>query len=81
MMSFRRPMIRTQIQLHTKQLKWLKRRAVEEGISMAQLIRNSIDLYQSQLEKSRDLALKKKRALSAVGAFTSSINKIHSFNE
>ena len=64
-------MVRTQIQIRSEQLKWLKRHALGKGVSMAELIRESIDFYRSHLEKSRMLISQKKKALTAVGSFTS----------
>lgn len=64
-------MIRTQIQIHSEQLKWLKRHAVGKGVSMSQLIRDSIDFYRGHAEKVRSLHRNKKKALTAVGSFTS----------
>ena len=64
-------MIRTQIQVHQEQARWLKKFAVEKGISMSQAIRDSIDFYRVHVEKSRVLGSKKKKALKAVGIFTS----------
>ena len=63
-------MIRTQIQLHSEQIKWLKKFALEKGISMAQAIRDSIDSYRVYTERVRELSAKKKKALKAVGSFT-----------
>jgi len=63
-------MIRTQIQLHAEQIKWLKKLALEKGISMAQAIRDSIDSYRTYTERVRELNSKKKKALNAVGTFT-----------
>lgn len=63
-------MIRTQIQLRPEQIKWLKKSAVEKGISMAQAIRDSIDFYRAFMDRSRDLNAKKKKALKAVGTFS-----------
>jgi hypothetical protein len=68
-------MIRTQIQVHAEQMKWLKKHALEDGISMSQAIRNSIDFYRSHTEHSRVLRSKKKKALKAVGSFTSQTAK------
>ena len=62
-------MIRTQMQLHSEQVKWLKKLAHEKGISMAQAIRDSIDHYRTTMERVRELNLKKKKALKAVGSF------------
>jgi hypothetical protein len=66
-------MVRTQVQIHSEQLRWLKHHALGKGVSMAQLIRESIDLYRSHLEKSRALLHQKRKALTAVGSFTSKI--------
>jgi len=63
-------MIRTQIQLHAEQIKWLKKFALEKNTSMAQAIRDSIDFYRAYKERSRELSSKKKKALKAVGRFT-----------
>jgi hypothetical protein len=64
-------MVRTQIQIHAEQLRWLKQHALGKGVSMAQLIRESIDFYRSHVEKSRRRRLQKKKALTAVGSFSS----------
>ena len=64
-------MVRTQVQIHSEQLKWLKHHALGKGVSMAQLIRESIDFYRSHLEKSRGLLRQKKKALTVVGSFSS----------
>jgi ATP-dependent protease ClpP protease subunit len=49
----------------------LKHNALGKGVSMAQLIRECSDLYRSNIEKSRMLLHQKKKALTAVGSFTS----------
>jgi hypothetical protein len=64
-------MIRTQIQIQADQVKWLKRHALGRGVSMAQLVRDSIDFYRAHIEKTRILVEKKKSALAAVGSFSS----------
>ena len=64
-------MVRTQVQIHSEQLKWLKHHALGKGVSMAQLIRESIDLYRSHLEKARMMHHQKEKALTAVGSFSS----------
>ena len=64
-------MVRTQIQIQDDQIKWLKIQALGRGISMAQLIRDSIDFYRTHIEKSKILVSRKKNALAAVGAFSS----------
>jgi len=68
-------MIRTQIQLHTKQMGWLKKHALEKGISMSQAIRDSVDFYRIHVERSRELHSKKKKALKAVGSFSTNAAK------
>ena len=64
-------MIRTQIQIHDEQMKWLKKHALENGISMSQAIRDSIDLYRLNTEHTQVLHSRKKKALEAVGSFAS----------
>jgi hypothetical protein len=64
-------MVRTQIQIEKGQVKWLKRHALAKGVSMAQLIRDSIDFYRGHVEKQQLISKKKKNALAAVGSFSS----------
>lgn len=59
-------MIRTQIQLTEEQARRLKSIAQERGISVAEVIRQSIDLY-IQSSKQPTMAEKRLRALSIVG--------------
>lgn len=66
-------MIRTQIQLRSEQIQWLKNFAVERGISMSHVIRESIDSYRTYTERVRGLNSKKKKALKAVGAFSTEL--------
>ena len=68
-------MIRTQIQLHAEQIKWLKRFALEKGISMSQAIRDSVDSYRVDTERTRQMSSKKKKALKAVGSFSTNNEK------
>ena len=63
-------MVRTQIQIHSEQLRWLKLQAVGKGISMSQMIRDSIDFYRAHFEKTRRLKSVKQKALVAVGSFS-----------
>ena len=61
-------MIRTQIQLTEEQSKALKQLSSQKNISVAQLIRNSVDLLlRSMTEISEED--KRRRALSIVGKF------------
>jgi hypothetical protein len=64
-------MVRTQIQLYDEQFRWLKQYALQKGVSMAHLIRESIDAYRAGEEKKHDIARRKKNALEAVGSFSS----------
>jgi len=72
-------MIRTQIQLHAEQLKWLKKYALENNMSMSQAIRNSVDYYFSYVENLRKRHSRKKKALKAVGSF--STQDVHNLNK
>jgi hypothetical protein len=62
-------MIRTQVQIQKDQITWLRSKAKERGVSVSQLIREGIDLYRSR--EDRLPAEKKKKALAAVGRFSS----------
>ena len=64
-------MIRTQIQIHDDQIRWLKRHALRRGVSMAQLVRDCIDFYRAHIQNTKLLMEKKKNALAAVGNFSS----------
>ena len=66
-------MIRTQIQLHPEQVQWLKKFAIERGISMSHVIRESIDFYRTYTARVRELNSKKKKALKAVGSFSTEL--------
>lgn len=62
-------MLRTQIQLKEEQMQWLRSRASARGVSVSQLIRESIKFYQTHAEH---LPVDRKRkALEAVGRFSS----------
>jgi hypothetical protein len=64
-------MKRTQIQLHSEQVKWLKQHALKKGISMSHVIRESVDAYRSKVEKIRRLNIQREYAIDAVGRFSS----------
>ena len=64
-------MLRTQIQIEDRQVKWLKRHALGKGISMSQLIRDCIDYFRTHEEHSHLLVKNRQKALTAVGSFTS----------
>ena len=62
-------MLRTQIQLKEDQMEWLRSKARTRGISVSQLIRESIKFYQSHEEHLPED--RKRKALKAVGRFSS----------
>lgn len=63
-------MVRTQIMLTEEQARELREVAIEEGKSMAELIRISVDLLlHSRVEP--NLEEKRRRATSVIGQFTS----------
>jgi predicted transcriptional regulator len=63
-------MVRTQIQLTEAQAQRLKQIAASEDVSMATLIRRSIDQYVQHRERN-DVEAKKQRALTVVGKYSS----------
>jgi Arc/MetJ-type ribon-helix-helix transcriptional regulator len=63
-------MIRTQIQLTEDQYKFLREKAAEYHVSMAELIRQGVELLAQQDQKP-DREELKRRALSIVGKFNS----------
>ena len=67
-------MIRTQIQLEKDQMEWLKTEARERGVSVSQLIREGVALFRSR--EVRFPAAKKKRALDAIGRFSSNLSDV-----
>lgn len=68
-------MVRTQIQVHSEQVSWLKRQAAGKGVSMSQLIRYCIDFYRYHFERTSRLKGIKKNALNAVGSFSTSTDQ------
>ena len=62
-------MVRTQIQLEEDQIKWLRARAQEKGVSISRLIREGIGLYRETEERVPED--KKKKALGAIGRYSS----------
>lgn len=63
-------MVRTQIQLTEAQAQRLKQIAASEDVSMATVIRRSIDQYVQHRERN-DIEAKKQRALAVVGKYSS----------
>ena len=67
-------MVRTQVQLTQAQVQALKRMAEQRGLSMAELIRQAIDLFLQQVLASEgDKKQKWEQAMSVVGAFRSDV--------
>ena len=65
-------MVRTQIQLTERQTQRLKALAKERGVSMAELIRESVDKLLNSPE-AIDLEERKRRAIAAAGKFHSGL--------
>jgi len=67
-------MVRTQIQVQEDQLNWLRVEASARGVSVSQLIREGIVLFRAREERFPEE--KKKRALAAVGRFSSNLSDV-----
>ena len=67
-------MIRTQIQMEEDQIDWLRAEARERGVSVSQLIREGVALFRAREERIPEE--KKKRALAAVGRFSSNLSDV-----
>ncbi len=65
-------MVRTQIQLTEEQAQTLKVIAQEQGISMAELIRQSVDSF-IRARRQPTLDEKRQKALAIVGQFSSGV--------
>lgn len=73
-------MFRTQIQLNETQIRTLKRLATDRGVSMAELIRQSVDLFLLSAGSTDDGQLRM-RALAASGRFHSGRSDIASSHD
>jgi len=67
-------MIRTQIQIEDTQIEWLRAKAKARGVSVSQLIREGVALFRANEERFPEE--KKRRALAAVGRFSSHISDV-----
>jgi post-segregation antitoxin (ccd killing protein) len=67
-------MIRTQIQMEKDQIDWLRVEARSRGVSVSQLIREGVALFRAREERFPEE--KKKRALAAVGRFSSNLSDV-----
>jgi 16S rRNA U516 pseudouridylate synthase RsuA-like enzyme len=63
-------MVRTQVQLTEAQMRTLKRLAAERGVSVADLVRQSVDLFVRSVGAVDDQE-QRQRALAVVGRFRS----------
>lgn len=68
-------MVRTQIQLTEEQSRILKRMALERGVSMAELIRQSVDQFVRSRGKLTPEQIRQ-RALSVVGIGSSGVTDL-----
>ncbi|MCD6298171.1 MAG: ribbon-helix-helix protein, CopG family [Deltaproteobacteria bacterium] len=67
-------MIRTQIQMEEDQMNWLRVEAKERGVSVSQLVREGVALFRTQEERFPED--KKKKALAAIGRFSSGVSDV-----
>ena len=67
-------MIRTQIQMEEDQMNWLRVEANAKGVSVSQLIREGVALFRTQEERFPEE--KKKKALAAIGRFSSGVSDV-----
>jgi predicted phage gp36 major capsid-like protein len=63
-------MVRTQVQLTEEQMRMLKRLAAERGVSVAELVRQSVDLF-ARSAGAVDDQEQRRRALAIAGRFRS----------
>ncbi len=67
-------MMWTQIQMEEDQIEWLRAEARTRDVSVSQLIREGITLFRAREERFPEE--KKKRALAAVGRFSSGASDV-----
>ena len=67
-------MLRTQVQIEENQIKWLKNKAKERGVSVSQLIREGIEMYRKHEDRLPED--KKSKALAAIGRYASGVSDI-----
>lgn len=68
-------MVRTQIQLPEQQVSTLKRLAMQQHVSMAELIRRAVDLFTTSPDAD-NLQERRQRALAAAGRFHSGCSDV-----
>lgn len=69
-------MVRTQIQLEERQAEMLKQIAAERELSVAELIRRSIDTYLASIPPRTSREDQRERAIRAAGQFRSGVTDL-----
>lgn len=69
-------MVRTQIQLEERQAQLLRRVAAERNVSVAELIRRSVDLYLASEPPVASPEERRERAIRAAGRFRSGVSDL-----
>ena len=64
-------MLRTQIQIEEDQIKWLRDKARERGVSVSQLIREGVEFYRKYEDRLPED--KKSKAMAAIGRYASGV--------
>ena len=72
-------MVRTQVQLTDQQAEALRRRSKRENVSVAELVRQAIDVF-TRTEPPSDQELRK-RAIQAAGRFASGVHDTSSHHD
>ncbi len=67
-------MLRTQVQIEEDQIKWLRDRAKERGVSVSQLIREGVQFYRKYEDRFPED--QKRKALAAIGRYASGVSDI-----
>ena len=68
-------MIRTQIQLPEEQVAWLKKMAVAQHKSMAEIIRQAVDFF-AKAKQGEGEEQRRRRAMTAAGRFRSGVRDL-----
>jgi len=69
-------MVRTQIQLEEEQAALLRRAAADSHVSVAEIIRRSVNLYLSATPRPVSREEQKRRAIGAAGRFRSGVTDL-----
>jgi predicted transcriptional regulator len=65
-------MVRTQVQLSEDQARRVRQLAAAQQVSMAEIIRRSVELYVGQ-DGDTDMAERRRRALAVIGKYASDV--------